>query len=81
MDMNIVEREITDRQGRKFLWRGPEDGLSGTFAEVAEKRTRGLAAMIKDAQDLEMRDDDIMICTYVKTGWFVICSRHFDFFK
>ena len=73
--MNIVEKEITDRKGRKFNWQGPENGLSGTFSEMLKQRKRGLAQMLQDVKNLELRDDDIMVCTFSKSG------KHISQFK
>ena len=69
--MDIVETEITDRRGRKFGWVGGKNALHGTFSELAKKRERGMAQMLQDARELEMRPDDTMVCTYAKSGWFI----------
>lgn len=67
--MDIVEKEITDRKGRKFPMLGPENGVFVAFKEMVEKQVKkDIGQTIKDVKSLEMREDDIMICCYPKTG-------------
>lgn len=66
-------KEITDRQGRKFKVT-TYDGHA-MFRMVEEKLLPlGLEARLKEINNLKMRDDDIMICTFPKAGW---CFLHF----
>ena len=60
-------REITDRKGRHFLW-SEFDGLGYFSGFVKRFAPQGLDAKYAEVRNLEMRDDDLMICTYPKTG-------------
>lgn len=68
--MEMVTKEITDRQGRKFLWMDIDNGITGTFKELADKNMRpgDVEQNFLDVKMLEMRDDDVMICTYSRAG-------------
>ena len=68
--IRLAQKEYEDRQGRKLTWLGTEDGTYGVFKEIAEKQVgneRHLQ-MIVDIKQLELRDDDVMICTYPRAG-------------
>ena len=68
--IKLGQKEIEDRQGRKFTWLGTEDGNYGVFKEIAEKQMgdeRHLQAIV-DVKQLELRDDDVMICTFPRAG-------------
>lgn len=67
--MKIVEKTITDRKGRTFEMRGPEDGVFASFKEMMDKQMKGdISEIMTDIVNLEMREDDIFIATYPKTG-------------
>ena len=68
--IHFTEKEYVDRQGRKFAWVGTENGTFGAFKEWAEKQmgNERFLQRIVDVKQLELRDDDIMICTYPRTG-------------
>lgn len=60
-------KEITDRHGRKFQW----TVFNGHAFQVpvAEKLLPlGLEARFKELKNLNIREDDVMICTFPKTG-------------
>ena len=45
--MDIVEKEITDRKGRKFPMLGPENGVFAAFKEMVEKQvSRGMCIFV-----------------------------------
>ena len=68
--IHFAEKEYVDRQGRKFVWVGTEDGTYGVFKELAEKQmgNESFLKSIVDVKQLELRDDDVMICTYPRAG-------------
>ena len=62
----VSEWTFSDRKGRTWSWSGNE--RLGAFAELAEQESRGLEEKLSDVKGLEIRDDDVMICTFPKTG-------------
>ena len=65
----MCTREIVDRKGRSFLF-SEYDGL-GFWETVAKKiAPQGLEAKFKEIQNLAIREDDVFVCTYPKTGWY-----------
>ena len=68
--IKLGQKECEDRQGRKFTWLGTEDGTYGIFKEIAEKQMgndRYLQTVV-DIKQLELRDNDVMICTFPRAG-------------
>ena len=68
--IKLGQKECEDRQGRRFTWLGTEDGTYGIFKEIAEKQMgndRYLQTVV-DIKQLELRDDDVMICTFPRAG-------------
>ena len=61
-------KNITDRQGRQFGWVGADDGTYGVFKEIADKQVGNPLKGLCDVKELELRDDDVMVCTYPRTG-------------
>ena len=63
--MNL--KEITDRKGRKYLW--DECNGHGQFHDLQKifypNETAGVLEYVKR---MEIREDDIFICTYPKAG-------------
>ena len=72
--IKLGQKECEDRQGRKFTWLGTEDGTYGIFKEIADKQmgNERHLQMIVDIKQLELRDDDVMICTYPRAGMHLI---------
>ena len=63
--MNI--KEITDRKGRTFKW--DESAGHGWFVEFSRNYFRnGWSQTLKEVKAIEIRDDDVMICTFPKSG-------------
>ena len=60
-------KEITDRKGRQFKWDVYDE--HGFPAEIMEKIVpAGIEAKLNEVKQLELRDDDIMVCTFPKAG-------------
>lgn len=60
-------KTITDRKGRQYTW-NEYDG-HGFFDDVSHFLVpEGWEAKMKSIKSLEIRDDDICICTYPKAG-------------
>ena len=65
--------EITDRQGKRFQFT-TYDGHS-LFRMVEEKLLPlGLEARLKELKSLNMREDDVLICTFPKAGMWIYLS-------
>ena len=63
----MTTKEITDRQGRRFIW-NEYDGIGFHTEIVAKLMPDGIEAKINEIRKLEIRDDDLMICTFPKAG-------------
>ena len=67
-------KEITDRKGRRFTWieigvhNWPLSGSNVYFPQDPEKQ-------LKEVKSIEIRDNDVLICTFPKAGR----CRHFQF--
>ena len=63
--MNI--KEITDRKGRTFKW--DESAGHGWFVEFSRNYLKdSWKQTLEEVKALELRDDDVMICTFPKSG-------------
>ena len=63
----MTTKEIIDRQGRKFAWE--QCGAHGDFAEATAYYMKvGWVARLKEVKDVELRADDVIICSYPKAG-------------
>ena len=59
--------EVTDRKGRTWAWE--QSGPHGDFAEAtAHYMKNGWEARLQQVKDMELRDDDVIICAYPKSG-------------
>ena len=60
-------KTIVDRKGRQFEW--DEYNGHGIF-EVNRKIfiPQGYEAKLKQIKELDIREDDILVCTYPKSG-------------
>ena len=60
-------KTIVDRKGRQFEW--DEYNGHGNF-EVNRKFfiPQGYEAKLKQIKELDIREDDILVCTYPKSG-------------
>ena len=60
-------KEIADRKGRQFKW--DESGGHGWFVQFSKNYLKtGWKGTLHDIKNLELRDDDVIICTYPKAG-------------
>lgn len=63
----MATKTITDRNGNQFEW-SEHDG-HGFFSAATNKLIpEGWEAKIKEIKALELRNDDVMICTFPKAG-------------
>ena len=76
--IKLAEKVYTDRQGRTFRWVGLENGTFGMFKEIADKKGGNFIQSICDVKELDLRGDDVMICTYPRTGNYTSIADNTD---
>ena len=63
----MTTKEIVDRNGRRFDW--TECNGHGWFHSIVKTFfPRDIETVMEKIKTLEMRDDDVLICTFPKTG-------------
>ena len=63
----MTTKEIVDRKGRRFEW--IECNGIGLFRKIIETFfPTGLEAKLRQIKSMELREDDVLICTYPKAG-------------
>ena len=66
-DITMNIKEITDRKGRAFKW--DESEGHGWFVEFSRNYLKdSWKQTLEEVKALELRDDDVMICTFPKSG-------------
>lgn len=63
--MNL--KEVTDRKGRKYLW-DEYDGQGQFDIHLRKVLKAGMKEKVQEVRTLELREDDVMVCAYPKTG-------------
>ena len=64
-------KTIVDRKGRQFKW--CEDNGHGFFEVFSNVLVPdGWEAKMKQIKTLDIRDDDILVCTFPKSG--IVCN-------
>ena len=66
-------KEIIDKYGRKFTWHEC-NGHAMLDKVVDLLLPQGLEARLEEIKNLEIRDDDIMVCTFPKAGLLLFLS-------
>ena len=63
----MTTKEILDRKGRRFKW--TEYNEHGWFESIANMLfPMGMESKMKQLKKMELRKDDVLICTFPKSG-------------
>ena len=63
----MITKEIVDRKGKRFEWTECND--HGWFKSIVDTFfPTGIETVMSQIKTLELREDDVLICTFPKAG-------------